>query len=212
MESQNVVFKGTRDGIIVRISGQSDFHAVKEAIESKLSRSRDFFKNGKLYIEFCDAAFHEDRKEEIRQFISHGYGVEVHKIEPNKVKMFNGIYEGRTKFIRNTIRSGQDIEFPGNIVIIGDVNGGGQIKAGGNIIVLGTLRGVVHAGYSGNEKAVIAAFSLQPTQLRIAGIISRSPDGNTIKPICPELARIRDGYIVIEPYAPNKVKLGSERL
>lgn len=206
MENRNVVFKGTRDGIIVSISGLNDLHTIKEAIESKLNKSRDFFKNGRLYMEFCDDAAGKINEEEIRRFIAESYSVEVHRFERNKIKTFNGIYEGRTKFIRNTIRSGQDIEFPGNVVVIGDINGGGQIKAGGNIIVLGTLRGVVHAGYTGNEKAVIAAFSLQPTQLRIAGMISRSPDGEKIKPSCPELARIRDGYIVIEPYAPNKIR------
>jgi septum site-determining protein MinC len=64
---------------------------------------------------------------------------------------------------------------------------------------------MVHAGTSGNEKAVIAAFSLQPTQLRIASIITRAPDGKSLKPRCPELAKIKDGVIVIEPYAPNKL-------
>jgi septum site-determining protein MinC len=64
---------------------------------------------------------------------------------------------------------------------------------------------MVHAGNLGNEKAVISAFSLQPTQLRISSIISRSPDGLIVKPRYPEIARIREGSIVIEPCVPNKL-------
>lgn len=205
MENHNIVFKGTKDGVIVKVSGQSNFEVIKEAIESRINRSKDFFKKGKLYIDFCGVQLDEGYEEEIKHLISRDYGIQIHCLESDKTRIFSGINEGRTKFIKNTIRSGQNIDFPGNIVIIGDINGGGQVKAGGNIIVLGTLRGVVHAGASGNDKAIIAAFSLQPTQLRIAGVISRSPDGEMEKPRCPELARIRDGYIVIEPYAPNKI-------
>ena len=73
-------------------------------------------------------------------------------------KMFSGVYEGRTKFIRKTVRSGQSIYYQGNIVIIGDVNSGSEVYAAGNVIVLGRIRGKVHAGTNGNTKAVIAAF------------------------------------------------------
>ncbi len=72
-----------------------------------------------------------------------------------------------TKFINTTIRSGQVIEYDGNIVIIGDVNPGALIKAKGNIIILGTMRGVAHAGVDGNHDAIVAAYNLQPTQLEL---------------------------------------------
>lgn len=205
MEDKGVVFKGTKNGVIVTVNSCGDYEIIKEAIERRLDRSVDFFKNGKVYIDFSDSGIAEAQQEEIKSMIFKDYGVSIQNIERNKIRMFNGIEEGRTKFIRNTIRSGQSIEYPGNIVIIGDVNAGGQVSAGGNIIVMGVLRGMVHAGTSGNENAYIAAFSLQPTQLRIASIISRSPDGDIPKVRCPELARIRNGNIVIEPYAPNKL-------
>jgi septum site-determining protein MinC len=205
MENQNVVFKGTKNGVIVMVNGSGSFEVIKQEIENKLCKSDGFFKNGKIYIDFSDANIDENHQEEIKRLIFQNYGISIQNVDRNKVRMFNGIYEGRTKFVQNTVRSGQSIEYAGNIVIIGDVNAGGQVSAGGNIIVMGVLRGMVHAGTSGNENAVIAAFSLQPTQLRIAGVITRSPDGDVPKPKCPELARIKDGCIIIEPYAPNKM-------
>ncbi|MCF6465374.1 hypothetical protein C3E90_05645 [Clostridium sp. Cult2] len=109
-----------------------------------------------------------------------------------------------TKFINTTIRSGQVVEYDGNIVIIGDVNPGALIKARGNIIILGTLRGVAHAGIDGNYKAIVAAYDLQPTQLRIANIIGRRPDGDIVTSELPEVAKIYDGEVLIEPYLPRK--------
>lgn len=212
MGKNSIEFKGTKEGVIVTVNGQSDCQQVKETIGRRLDRSRDFFKNGKIYIDFGNSGIDELQQREIKEFLFDNYGVSIQDIERNKVKVFNGIYEGRTKFVRNTVRSGQLIEYPGNVVVIGDVNAGGQIKAGGNVVILGTLRGVVHAGSSGNDRAIVAAFSLQPTQLRISGIIARSPDDEPQKPDCPELARIKDGQIVIEPYAPNKVSLSLKRV
>ncbi|KKM09047.1 septum site-determining protein MinC [Clostridiales bacterium PH28_bin88] len=108
--------------------------------------------------------------------------------------------------IQRTIRSGQSVHYPGNIVIMGDVNPGAELVAGGNIVVMGHLRGVAHAGASGNENAVVAAFRLHPTQLRIANHITRAPDGEEIKPDQPEVARIVNGMVVIEKYQSNSVR------
>ena len=79
--------------------------------------------------------------------------------------------EGITKFIKNSIRSGNKIMYEGSLVIIGDVNAGAEIIAGGNIIILGDLRGVAHAGATGNKKAIIAAESIESPQLRIANLL-----------------------------------------
>jgi septum site-determining protein MinC len=204
MGNQDVIFKGTKDGVIVKINKPGNFESIKEAIESQLHKSVDFFKSGKMYIDFCEADMEPNQEEELKHVVLKDYGICIHSVDRNRNKIFKGINEGRTKFVSNTVRSGQSIEYNGNIVIIGDVNAGGQVKADGNIVVLGTLRGVVHAGVSGNKEAIIAAFSLQPIQLRIANVISRPPDGEDVKPSCPELARIKDEHIIIEPYAPNK--------
>jgi septum site-determining protein MinC len=65
---------------------------------------------------------------------------------------------------------------PGNLLLVGDVNPGGTIKAGGSIYVMGALKGVAHAGCYGNDRAVITAAKMMPTQLRISNHLTRSPD------------------------------------
>ncbi|MDS1029403.1 septum site-determining protein MinC [Bacillota bacterium LX-D] len=110
--------------------------------------------------------------------------------------------EDETILIQRTIRSGQVIRYPGNVVVMGDVNPGAEIVAGGNIVIMGHLRGVVHAGAFGNEQAVVAAFKLQPTQLRIANHITRAPDEEELPPQQPEIAKIKNEVVVIEQFHP----------
>ena len=117
-------------------------------------------------------------------------------------KCFEGIHEGKTKFFRKAIRGGQIINFPGNIVIIGDVNHGSEVYAGFNLIVVGAIKGKVFAGIDGNRDAIIAAFHMQPEILKIADIITMSPDSE--KPKYPEVAKIKDNSILVEPYLNNK--------
>ncbi len=118
---------------------------------------------------------------------------------------FKGIEEGRTKFYRGTIRSGQLITFDGNLVILGDVNPGAVIEATGNIVVMGLLRGVVHAGSDGNKEAIVAALGLNPTQLRIADIITRPPDekGTSANQV-PELAYVKGDMLFVERFLPQR--------
>ncbi len=104
-----------------------------------------------------------------------------------------------TLMIRRTLRSGQRVRFYGNVVVLGDVNPGAEITAGGDIIVMGWLRGLAHAGAEGDDRAVVSAFRLNPTQLRIANVIGRAPDqGEAVLPDIPEVAEVRDGRLVID--------------
>jgi len=101
--------------------------------------------------------------------------------------------------VRRTLRSGQSLRHPGHVVIIGDVNPGAEVVAGGDILVWGRVRGMVHAGALGDEGAVICALDLDPTQLRIAGHIARSPEELLRKPV-PEMASVLEGQIVAVPW------------
>lgn len=112
----------------------------------------------------------------------------------------DAVNEPPALLLRRTVRSGQVITHPGTIIIIGDINPGAEVVAGGDVIVWGRLRGVVHAGASGNENALVGALSLMPTQLRIGAQIARAPDDRRTRNAPAEIARVRDGLIVVEPW------------
>ncbi len=108
-----------------------------------------------------------------------------------------------TKYIKQTIRSGQVINYEGNVVIIGDCHPGCEITAFGDITVWGVLSGIAHAGAGGNQKAKVRALKMNAIQLRIANCYSRRPDSlNTVyiektNSFTPEEARIVNGEIVV---------------
>lgn len=105
-----------------------------------------------------------------------------------------------TMLYEKSLRSGQNIDFEGNVVVLGDVNPGAEIVAGGHILVMGSLRGLVHAGSGGEEGATVTALSFAPTQLRIGSHITRPPDGLGDMQKGAETACIRNDEVVIEEY------------
>lgn len=204
----DITIKGNKDGLNVYVTS-NNYEYIKNELIKKIQNGKDFFAGCNMTI-IIDK-LEENHKEELRIELKHMFDINVtysskefqEKQEKNE-KVFSGIYEGRTKFYKNTIRSGQSFSYNGNVVIIGDVNSGAEVVASGNIIVLGVLRGIAHAGSNGNRRAFVAAYILSPLQLRIADIISRAPDERLEKPKMPEIAKIRDNNIIVEPYLPNK--------
>jgi septum site-determining protein MinC len=100
---------------------------------------------------------------------------------------------------KGTVRSGQSLAAAGNLVVVGDVNAGAELTAVGDIVVWGSLRGVAHAGAQGDDMASVYALRLEPTQLRISRCIASAPppDKRRARTAMPEIAKIRDGKIVI---------------
>ncbi|MCM8710369.1 septum site-determining protein MinC [Clostridium sp. SYSU_GA19001] len=208
MIDDKIIIKGNKDGLFAVISMNKfkDFDEMLEALIEKLSRGRKFYKGSTLKIATELKYISERELSRLKDVLFEEFMIKDCILEDREEKVsrvFSGIYEGRTKFLRKTIRSGQSINYTGNIVIIGDVNPGSEVFAGGNIVVLGSLKGHVHAGCGGNDKAIIAAFRLQPEILQIADIMTRSPDDGE-KPLYPEVAKIKDNSIIVEPYLFNK--------
>ncbi len=97
-------------------------------------------------------------------------------------------------YLDRSVRSGVEINYPGSVVVRGDINPGGEVIAGGDIIVWGRLRGIAHAGANGNYKATIRALRLEATQIRIASRAARVPPADGVPPQ-PEVAHI-DGNAI----------------
>ena len=104
----------------------------------------------------------------------------------------------KTDFHQGTIRSGEYLESPCNLLILGDVNPGAIVCAEGNIIIWGRLLGIAHAGKGGNPIATISALKLRPVQLRIANKIARGPK-EKLQLGFAEQARIESEKIIISP-------------
>ncbi len=101
--------------------------------------------------------------------------------------------------VRQTLHSGQAFRSQKGVILLGDMNAGAEIVSDHDVVILGTLRGTVHAGASGNRNALVFALRMQPTQLRIAELITQPPQEDKRSTRSePEVAFIEEGSIIIE--------------
>ena len=102
-----------------------------------------------------------------------GLATRISKPRPEEQRQFAEPFaEDTALFVNKTLRSGTRVEFPGTVVVFGDVNPGAEIVAEGHVIVWGRVRGVIHAGAKGDRSAFICALDLSANQLRIADEVS----------------------------------------
>lgn len=178
----------------------------KQIVEEVSQESSDETeKNQRHSPDEDDAAEEETDDDEFMKFLDETFRIPVKRQwEQRETYSSDYLYENEEAafYFRGTVRSGQTLEFPGNIVILGDVNAGAYVIASGDIIVMGRLHGVVHAGAEGEERAVVIGANFRPSQLRIAQYIGRPPDEHPrsrVKRPQTEKAYVKDGAIVIEP-------------
>jgi septum site-determining protein MinC len=150
----------------------------------------------KVIIGRLGLADHAGRKKYEKKFISsYERKKEETTTEPKKQD------DEEIKYIKKTIRSGQTIEHPGNLIILGDVNPGAVVKAGGDVIIIGALRGVAQAGLRAKfEGPVIVAMKFQPTQISIRDHMINKFDSRVIKSKTPIIATLSDNKIAFEIY------------
>jgi septum site-determining protein MinC len=219
--SSSIRIKGIRQGLLVTL-GEGDWSHLVSALESHLSESPAFFRGGRVALDVGArdltpaqvekvCAMVADHQVELWALVGTGpgtravardLGLVTDLVPPGGRARSSGDVDdsdAKAMLVRRTIRSGQRLRHPGDIVIIGDVNPGAEVVAGGDIVVWGRVRGLVHAGALEDENAVICALELAPTQLRIASHIARSPEERPTSP-APEMASIHDGQIVAVPW------------
>lgn len=226
MNDGSVVFKGSLNCLTIIMKEEVDFASILQQIEEKVASAGKFFKGATLSVKYRGKKLDPKEEEAILTLLQSKSGAKIKSIEedteppvrieneapapqPLKIRMsnfyFKGLEEGITKFYRGTVRSGQLINFDGNLVVVGDVNPGGELIATGNIVVMGSLRGMVHAGANGNKEAIVVALNLQPTQLRIADVITRPPDESGVPgQFIPEMAYVKDDMVYIDRFLPQR--------
>jgi len=216
---QLVSIKGTPNGLLIQYNGHANSKTLVNDLNNKLNSRDGFFKGAKYRIygapELAATTLNE------LHAMCHNHGLVLSEIdieipqpiskpkaEPSltstKILNTRTHIQEKTHLIQKSLRSGTEEHFGGNVVILGDVNPSAEVSATGDIIIMGALKGTAHAGCAGNINAVIVAYKLHPSQLRIANKIARSPENLSERPY-PELAYANeeDG-IIIEKYNPNK--------
>ena len=189
----NIKVSHTTDEIVLSVNVIADIHEVIEELMLKLPKLKEFYDTSKLPFKVVGKLFTESEieiiKKTVNEYIS---GAEIKFDDISDLLGLHTIKKtfetntdiSETKFVQNSIRSGQKEEYAGSIVVCGDVNPGAEVIAAGNIMVLGNLRGVAHAGANGNKKAIISANCIEVTQIRIANLVKEVSEKIEKCPIC----------------------------
>jgi len=199
VKSNHVTIKGIKDGLVFLFDDNCEFEALLEELRYKLEHSHQNILTGPIIhvdVKFGMRVISDEEKEGLLDILKQKGNLLIRSVDTPGV-----VTEEDTAKITTMcgmIRSGQVLHHEGNLLFLGDVNPGGTITCTGDILILGALRGMAHAGYTGNEEAVIAASYLAPTQLRIAEIISRPPDEWENRETSMEFAFLRDGKMQID--------------
>ncbi len=218
--------KGLKAGPTFLFDDQAPFVNIVEAVEEELARANGFFRDSPIVLHFGGRILQKEEWWQLKDALhreglllryavsnnpasrellyKEGLSVRENMSSTRRRKSDQDIVppEGEgALYLRHGMRGGQKQVFDGDVVLCGDVNQGAEIIAGGDVIVMGTLRGVVHAGYPDNKRTVVVALNLIPLQLRIGPLIAIPEEGQNHRGVIrPEVARILDDQIVIEPY------------
>jgi septum site-determining protein MinC len=214
-----VQIKGIRDGLLATFA-DAPWEEQRLALLTQIDERPAFFQGARLAMDVGSQILKVNDLVDLRDFLSErnislwavisesstteqtsqllGMATRISKPRPEERRpQVSEIADDTALFISKTLRSGVRIEFPGNVVVLGDVNAGAELIAEGSVIIWGRVRGMIHAGCKGDRAAVICALDLSATQLRIANEVSA-----VLKPPKdprPEIASInKEGHLQAE--------------
>jgi len=178
---QNVTIKGTKDGLTLHLDDRCAYEDLKKEIDYKLSESSKSRDNHliRVKVQVGNRYLSQDQEEELKDLIRQKKNLAVDSVVSNVITRDEAEKlkeEEQIVPVTRIVRSGQVLQVPGDLLLVGDVNPGGTVIAGGNIFVMGSLKGIAHAGFNGNREAIVAASVMKPSQIRISDCITRAPD------------------------------------
>lgn len=230
-----ISIRGRADGLAIEI-GKGSWHEILAALEVRLDQSASFFRSASVAL---DVGVRPVTEAELTELIAvlKTNGMSLGAVRTSAERTFqSALTLGLTATLesadgtpvadaapaatnattaayfvyRGYLRSGHKLQRQEHILVIGDVNPGAEVISQGDVLVWGRLRGVVHAGVGGNQRAIVAALDLEPTQLRIAEVMTIGADPRPGQPgkwfwqrsahKRPEVARIANGAITLEEW------------
>lgn len=215
-----VTLKVKKDRLKIYLDPKADFFQIKQNLLDKIIEIKNFIGEVKTAIEFSERIISEEEEDELLKIIRENSEMEITYVfsngetDPKMKAIFDSLKgEGKVKLYKGILRSGNLLEYDGNIIIFGDVNPGGIVKASDSVIVLGHLNGTVYAGTKGGKNAFIGALYMNPIQIKIGDYIARNPNPQmennkkSNKESKFEIAYVNGENIFIENYNKNMLEV-----
>lgn len=196
---QHIMIKGVKDGLLFLLDDQCDFDVIIEELKHKIEKTHQQLLSGPLIhitIKLGNRTISEEQSKQLTEIIRSQGNLIIHAIDSNVPAVSKAHAE--LKVLSAIVRAGQEIEYDGDLLLLGDVHPGGVLRSTGDIYVLGALRGTAYAGIKGRTESIIAASVLRPTQMKIANILSKPLDEYELSDGLMEYAYLENEQISIQ--------------
>lgn len=177
----SVVIKSNKSGMTVILAPEVPFEELLGDIAKKFEESARFWGSVQMTLTLAGRPLTPEQEFAIANVIMDHSQIEIMclvDLDSNRIRRCEKALNAKLmelasctgQFYRGHLHKGESLESEASIVVIGDVDQGARVTAKGNVVILGELRGTVAAGASGNRDVVVAALTMAPYQIKIAGI------------------------------------------
>ncbi|PMD67741.1 septum site-determining protein MinC [Companilactobacillus nuruki] len=182
----DIILKGDKNGysVIVDVLANYDqaFKELKTLImQQNVKSSSETDDVIKFTVKTGNRLLNKHQKDELINFFDKFPQLELQDIESNvedKATVNEILDKNRTNVESGIVRSGQKLDYKGDLIFLGTLHQGAQICATGSVYILGEVNGIVQAGYPDNTNAAIFGNLKNIDQLRIADVIEIVTDDN----------------------------------
>lgn len=176
-----VVIKGNKAGMTVYLEPSVPFEQLLLDVQAKFKETAKFWGSAQMTLTLEGRELTAEEEVRIVNTITENSSIDIlclldadaNRIERCEKALNEKLMELSSQtgqFYKGNLRDGDVLESEASIVVIGDVEKGARVVAKGNVVILGTLRGTVCAGVTGNPSAVVVAFEMAPTQVKIGDL------------------------------------------
>ena len=174
---ENVFLRGRNDGYEIEIPAERNFELSLQELTTLLEKVRAEDTSTRE-IDFKGRTGRRILTDEQRQRLyalvgqfEHFKIIEVTADVMDQTTVAALLKSKALHFVPQVIRSGQEVFYEGDVIVLGSVHQGATLMASRNIYVVGAVEGILHAGFPDNSEAIIAGDLRQAAQLRISDLV-----------------------------------------
>ncbi|MCI1985989.1 MAG: septum site-determining protein MinC [Lactobacillus sp.] len=171
-----VILKGRKDGFELQLADEADWTAILSGLEALLQKLAQDTPEGD--VEFLlttgNRLLSADQQTQVRRVFDRFPRFEVKTIQAavaDSATLKAQCLARSVHLVGGIIRSGQVVSYTGDVLFMGTLHRSGTLQATGSIFVMGGVEGLLIAGASGDQQAVIVGDIGHAGQIRIADTV-----------------------------------------
>ncbi|KRO18392.1 septum site-determining protein MinC [Lacticaseibacillus saniviri] len=171
-----VILKGRKEGFELQLADWADFEVIMPQLETLLTQlNHDTATEAVAFVlETGNRLLVDNQVQRIEELFDRfpRFSIkQIHSLVGNVEELRARYQQAMPHLAGGVIRSGQIVEYPGDVIFTGSLHKSATIKATGSVLILGDVSGLIIAGSEGDTQAVIAGDVSHASQIRIADTV-----------------------------------------